>query len=96
MTIAFRNQYMTIKEAAVLLGVHEVTIRKWIWAKKLPAFPIGKGSGTIRISRIDLELIIETAKEMYEKKIDEKIKQQEAKKLNRRSQPPLPAKTDPQ
>ena len=64
----FRDEYLTIKEAAEALRVHEQTVRTWIWQRKLRAFRVGK-RGPIRVSRIDLDLLIETAKALLDRQM---------------------------
>lgn len=43
---------LTVHEAASLLRVSELTIRRWIWAGKLPATRLGR---LVRIKQADLE-----------------------------------------
>jgi excisionase family DNA binding protein len=43
---------LTVHEAASLLRVSELTIRRWIWAGKLPATRLGR---LVRIRPADLE-----------------------------------------
>lgn len=45
------EEYLTIKEAAILLKVHPATIKRWIKAGTLPALKIGR---TVRILKTDL------------------------------------------
>jgi excisionase family DNA binding protein len=44
--------YLTVNEAAALLRVSHVTIRRWIWSGKLPAIRVGR---ILRIRQADLE-----------------------------------------
>lgn len=46
--------YLTVSEAARTLRVSDITIRRWIWAGKLPATRLGR---VLRIRRADLESV---------------------------------------
>jgi excisionase family DNA binding protein len=51
--------YMTIKDAAAYLKVHEETIRRWVKAGKLVAY---KGEKIIRFKKEDLDKVISPIK----------------------------------
>ena len=44
--------YLTVREVAELLRVSDLTVRRWIWAGKLPATRVGR---VLRIRQSDLE-----------------------------------------
>ncbi len=45
---------LTVKQAAKLVGVHKNTIYSLVQAKRLRAYRVGLGRGTIRIDSADL------------------------------------------
>lgn len=47
---------LTVNEAAELLRVHPVTLRKWIAAGNMPVFRVGRNS--VRISRAQVERML--------------------------------------
>ena len=56
---------MTAKEAAELTGLHEATIRKMAWQRRIRSFKV---LNALRFKRSDLEeLIVERPKANYEK-----------------------------
>ena len=58
--MASKQQLLTAKEAAVLLGLSEHTIRQWIWQRRLPVVRLGRA---VRLKRQDLEQLIEQSRE---------------------------------
>jgi excisionase family DNA binding protein len=50
------STWLTVKQAADLVQVHDRTIRYWIRTGKLKAYRVG---GRVRISRADLDAMIE-------------------------------------
>jgi excisionase family DNA binding protein len=44
--------YLTVNEAAALLRVSDLTVRRWIWSGKLPATRVGR---LLRIRQSDIE-----------------------------------------
>jgi excisionase family DNA binding protein len=48
-------RYLTVHEAASLLRVSELTVRRWIWAGKLPAARLGR---RVRIRPSDLHSLL--------------------------------------
>jgi excisionase family DNA binding protein len=54
------KRLLSVKEAAATLGVSTVSVRRLIWARKLPAVRILR---RIQIDTRDLELLIERSKE---------------------------------
>src|SRR5437899_1290265 len=44
--------YLTVREVAALMKVSDLTVRRWIWAGKLPATRIGR---VLRIKPSDVE-----------------------------------------
>ena len=48
--------YLTVQEAASWLRVSELTVRRWIWAGKLPATRLGR---LVRIKPADLESFLQ-------------------------------------
>jgi excisionase family DNA binding protein len=49
------QQLLTAKEAAILLGLSEHTIRQWIWQRRLPVVRLGRA---VRLRREYLEQLI--------------------------------------
>lgn len=41
MVASFRDEYVTVAEAADLLGVAQSTIRRWIREERIPAYRLG-------------------------------------------------------
>lgn len=51
------DKTLTVKQAAKLVGVHKNTIYSLVQAKRLRAYRVGLGRGTIRIESADLPLV---------------------------------------
>ena len=56
MTPAIPRRWISVNEAGVYLGVHPMTVRKWIDQGKLPAVHVGR---TIRCDLRQLEAQLE-------------------------------------
>jgi excisionase family DNA binding protein len=54
-TVAHEREYMSVAEAAMLLGVSAPTIRRKIATGELPAVRLGDKGSSIRIPRAELE-----------------------------------------
>jgi len=54
--INFSQEFMTIREAAAILGVSRQAIRRYIKKGRLPAYRFGGQKKTIRIKRLDFEI----------------------------------------
>lgn len=50
------DKYITIRETAEWMGVAEVTVRKWVAARKIESTKFGR---SVRVSVADLQLFIE-------------------------------------
>jgi excisionase family DNA binding protein len=48
-------EFLTVAEAADLLGVHHMTLRRKVWAGEIPATQLGGPHSPIRIPRAALE-----------------------------------------
>jgi len=48
------EEYLTVQEAAELLGIALCTLYKELWARRLPGVRFGRGRGTWRIPRRQL------------------------------------------
>lgn len=51
---------LTLRQAAIYLGVHDETIRRWIKAGKLPAVQVGL-AGHYRVLPADLDAMVKKA-----------------------------------
>ena len=49
--------WLTVAEAAALLGVHEQTVRRWLRAKRLPGTLLSRRAG-YRIQRAEVERVL--------------------------------------
>ena len=49
------KEYYNTKELADKLGTKEVTIRKWVFDKKIPHYKIGGGKGTLLFKIVEIE-----------------------------------------
>jgi excisionase family DNA binding protein len=54
-TVAYESDYLSIREAAVMLDVAPITIRRKIEAAELPAVQLGGPGTSIRIPRDALQ-----------------------------------------
>jgi excisionase family DNA binding protein len=52
--------YLTVREAAALLRVSDLTVRRWIWAGKLPAIRVGR---VLRIKPSDVERLPQASRQ---------------------------------
>lgn len=51
------RQWVTVEEAAQLLGVHEQTVRRWLRTKRLPGTLLSRRAG-YRIQRADVDRVL--------------------------------------
>jgi excisionase family DNA binding protein len=49
-----RMNYLTVHEVAALLRVSDLTVRRWVWAGKLPAIRVGRA---VRIKQSDVQAL---------------------------------------
>jgi excisionase family DNA binding protein len=49
------SEYMTVAQAAELLGIHQMTLRRKVWAGEIPATQLGGPGSPIRIPRAALD-----------------------------------------
>lgn len=56
---------LTVKQIAERLGVHRITVYRWIYQKKLRALKISRN--IVRIEEEDLERFLEERKDSYGK-----------------------------
>jgi excisionase family DNA binding protein len=47
--------YLTVRETAELLGLHEVTVRRKVLEGIIPAYRTGPKGSAVRIDRLELE-----------------------------------------
>jgi excisionase family DNA binding protein len=59
------NEYFTTAEVAATLRVNVQTVRNWIRARELRAFPLGGRRAGYRVSDSDLRAFLERGKESY-------------------------------
>jgi excisionase family DNA binding protein len=55
--------FLSVSEAALLLGVNAATVRRWIHEQRLGAVQVGGEQGVIRIPTTELERLVAEARE---------------------------------
>lgn len=53
------TELLTVNDVAELLGVHEETVRRWVWAYELPHHRLGPSDRTIRFTQSDIDEYLE-------------------------------------
>jgi excisionase family DNA binding protein len=54
-TVTHEREYLSVSEAALMLGVSAPTIRRKVAAGEIPAVQLGRPESSIRIARRELE-----------------------------------------
>jgi excisionase family DNA binding protein len=49
------KEFYSTKELSEKLGIKEVTIRKWVFGRKIPHYKIGGGKGILLFKIIEIE-----------------------------------------
>ena len=49
------KEFYSTKELSEKLGIKEVTIRKWVFDKKIPHYKIGGGKGILLFKILEIE-----------------------------------------
>lgn len=66
------KEYYTTKDLSKKLGTKEVTIRKWVFEKKIPHYKIGGGKGLLlfKVSEIENWLNMQKVKPRFRIRIE--------------------------
>lgn len=56
-TVTERVDWLTAKDIAIQMNVHEMTVRRWIWRGRLKAVQVG---GLVRVRPADLQAFMRT------------------------------------